>query len=481
VESGNARTIALKRIYEQGHPNQERYRSWLLQNAERFGLDPAVIQQMRAPVLVRVRETEVDRQRFVREANEAAVAAMSATEQAMADARTLTPELFSLFVPSDTGEIGTPETRSFITAFFQEVVPPAEIGRYIRPDGTLSAEGVVRLRNAIFARAYGDPEALMALAEDPDSNIRNITGAMVQVAPRFAVLQEQIRAGVYHNLDITPEIAQAARKLAQLRAQRETVESYLSQTAMFGDDLSPLAKALLEVFSRYGRSRKRLTEILQTYADMVEAAGHPAQASLFGEAQAPSKESVLRAAVEEVEQRYARGVAGQTGMEILTGESERGLPAAATVPPAPTAAAEPERPAAQQAGRSAAVQAETRGLPAAAVAAAAHERPQPSSPGRVITRKEAIDFLEKEFLMPVREGRLRIRGARGTFNLRTHVTRLRRAEDFRALTHEFGHFLSETMPLNPENYPELEPMGAALYPNADWKLQREEGAAEFFY
>src|SRR5690606_4795148 len=119
--------------------------------------------------------------------------------------------------------------------------------------------------------------------------------------------------------------------------------------------------------------------------------------------------------------------------------------------------------------------------PAAAVAAAAHERPQPSSPGRVITRKEAIDFLEKEFLMPVREGRLRIRGARGTFNLRTHVTRLRRAEDFRALTHEFGHFLSETMPLNPENYPELEPMGAALYPNADWKLQREEGAAEFFY
>src|SRR5690606_9796083 len=33
----------------------------------------------------------------------------------------------------------------------------------------------------------------------------------------------------------------------------------------------------------------------------------------------------------------------------------------------------------------------------------------------------------------------------------------------------------------PENYPELQPLGAALYPDADVALQYEEGAAEFFY
>src|SRR5690606_20912473 len=104
-----------------------------------------------------------------------------------------------------------------------------------------------------------------------------------------------------------------------------------------------------------------------------------------------------------------------------------------------------------------------------------------ASPERVVTRKEVIDYIEREFMMPILVGRMRLRGARGEFNLKTHVTRIRRAEDFRAITHEFGHFLSETIPLHPENYPELQPLGAALYPNADPMLQREEGNAEFFY
>src|SRR5690606_11619710 len=78
------------------------------------------------------------------------------------------------------------------------------------------------------------------------------------------------------------------------------------------------------------------------------------------------------------------------------------------------------------------------------------------------------------------EGRVQVPRARGTFNLRTHVTRLRRAEDLYALGHEFGHFLSETQRLQPNLYPELQPLGAALYPEASTELQRVEGSAEFF-
>src|SRR5690606_41066947 len=147
------------------------------------------------------------------------------------------------------------------------------------------------------------------------------------------------------------------------------------------------------------------------------------------------------------------------------------------------------RPLAQETGRPR----ETLGLPAAAAEPAAaepgtpkpvaHERPPESQarPERVVTRKEVIDYIEREFMMPIRVGRMRLRGARGEFNLKTHVTRIRRAEDFRAITHEFGHFLSETIPLHPETYPELQPLGAALYPEAPPDLQREEGNAEFFY
>ena len=93
VESGNARVIALKRVYEEGKPGAAKYKAWLAANADRFGLDRATLENMESPVLVRIRKTDLDREQFVREANEAAVAAMSATEQAMADAKRMSGSL----------------------------------------------------------------------------------------------------------------------------------------------------------------------------------------------------------------------------------------------------------------------------------------------------------------------------------------------------------------------------------------------------
>src|SRR5690606_2811166 len=196
-------------------------------------------------------------------------------EQALTDARRMGAGLLARFVPSETGEINIASNREFISAFINEVVAPADRPRYSRPGGGISAEGLTRIRNALFARAYGDPDVIMQLAEDPDSNIRNITGAMLNVAPRLAIIKDRIAEGSLHPLDITQEMAQAARKLSSLRQQGQTVEMYLAQTTLLDPDLSPLARTILEVFDRYARSRKRLTEVFQTYADMVEAAGHP--------------------------------------------------------------------------------------------------------------------------------------------------------------------------------------------------------------
>ena len=39
----------------------------------------------------------------------------------------------------------------------------------LTPDGNLSSVGQTRIRNALFARAYGDATALSRLAEDPDA------------------------------------------------------------------------------------------------------------------------------------------------------------------------------------------------------------------------------------------------------------------------------------------------------------------------
>lgn len=479
VESGNARSIALKRAYEQSAPTAEQYRQYLIQNADRFGLDPEVIRQTEAPVLVRVRRTGVDRRQFVIEANEGAVAAMSATEQAMADAERMSEGLMSLFQVGDDGEILTRANREFVSRFAQEIVSPADRGRILDERGQLSQEGLNRIRNAVFAKAYGDPSALSILAESTDSNVRNITGGMLMAAPRIAQMREAIRRGEVFNLDPAADITAAMRKLSDLRYEGTPVDVYLSQTQMFADDLSDLAKDFLALFEANKRSRKRIANILQTYVDIVEALGDPRQESLFEGRPVPRPENVLQAAIEKVNEGYEP----RAGQATLF-ESEPVRSALAEESPGPVAqdggrpAEEPPTPTAETLGFPATTPAEP-GAPKRV----AHDRPtpRPEYPERVVTRKEVMDYIERQFMMPIRVGRMRLRGARGEFNLKTHVTRLRSAEDFRAITHEFGHFLSETIPLNPEQYPELQPLGAALYPDAPPDLQREEGNAEFFY
>lgn len=305
VESGNARTMALARSYSQRTPGADRYKQWLIDNAQQFGFESSEVAEMDAPVLVRVRTTPVDRQVFVKEANEQSVAAMSASEQAMSDAERLTDGLLARFQPSEDGELLNAANREFISDFLRVVVGPAEQGRYITSDGSLSQEGINRIRNAVFAKAYGDTSTIEKLAEATDSRVINITGAMLIAAPRYADVQNRIQSGLLHPLALTEEIAAAANKLAILRERRTSVDAYLSQQTLFGNqELTPEATRMLELFHQYGRSRKRLAAILNATVDAVEAAGVPGQGALFGGAVVPTKAEVLEAAVRKVALQY---------------------------------------------------------------------------------------------------------------------------------------------------------------------------------
>ncbi|MGI8656842.1 MAG: peptidoglycan DD-metalloendopeptidase family protein, partial [Pyrinomonadaceae bacterium] len=250
VESGNGRTIALQRAYESGNESSSRYRSYLNDNAARLGLDSQAIEQAKQPVLVRVRTSPVDRAQFAREANEQSVAAMSAGEQARSDAQKLSGNLMGQFYPADDGQIVTPANREFIRSFMGDVVSPAERGRYVTGDGQISQEGITRVRNAVFARAYGEtPEgvaALQKLAESPDNNVRNITTAMLHKAGRFAAQKEAIATGARYPLDITNDLVAAMGKLSSLREQGTTVDDYMKQGGLFGDDLTPMQKRALQ-------------------------------------------------------------------------------------------------------------------------------------------------------------------------------------------------------------------------------------------
>lgn len=302
VESGNARSIALKRSYRAGAEGAGRYRSWLEENAPRFGLARENVSRFREPVLVRVRRSDVDRVRFAQEANEAPQAAMSATERAAVDASRITPEMLEGLTVTESGQVNWQAHRDFLRAFAQGV-SPNELGAMFDARGLLSAEGRARIQNAILAKAYGDPDAVAKLIEHADNNVRNVGAALLREAPRYARLREGAARGTLQPLDISADLAAALRKLSALRDEGMKVQDYLAQGGLFGSELTQEARALLAVFDANARSASRVGDILRRYVEIAEGLGHPEQGGLFGAKARPSRLEVLQEAVGAGEQQ----------------------------------------------------------------------------------------------------------------------------------------------------------------------------------
>jgi hypothetical protein len=279
VESGNARTIALRRAY--ASDKADAYRQFLVDQAARFGLDPAAVDALQQPVLVRVSVGDYDRAEFARQANESTVAAMSPAEQALADARHL-PDLGGLHA-NDDGTINMRASAQFVHGFLRDVVGTNERGAMSTADGELSQSGQARIRNAVFAAAYGDADLVGMLTESTDANVKNVLAGMLRAAPAIARLREMIAEGGRYGPDLAPDLVQAVRKFSQLRSEGMSVEQYEAQGDFFGNGgLTPDARRLLRTIGENARAPKRMAEFLQRYADAVEALGDPRQADLMG-------------------------------------------------------------------------------------------------------------------------------------------------------------------------------------------------------
>lgn len=99
VIGGNNRVMILERAYGAGGSRGERYRQLLRERAKQFGLDPKQIDEMKNPVLVReVTEEALSRveggaQSLVRATNKDGTASLTPAERAIADAKSVQPEV----------------------------------------------------------------------------------------------------------------------------------------------------------------------------------------------------------------------------------------------------------------------------------------------------------------------------------------------------------------------------------------------------
>lgn len=323
VEIGNGRTIALRRAFEQRLPEAKKYTSWLADNAQEFGLDVDKIRDMKQPMLVRMRKTDVDRQAFTKETNIAGQEEYSDAEQARIDAKALSPELLANYDPHAEGGEKATENLAFARGFARGL---PRLGKFITDEGRLSQSGATRVRNALLARAFDNPKVVEKISEATDDNTRNLSNALVSVAPRIAAQKGAIEAGNLHDLDISKDIGDAAVVYGRLRQEKMTVADYINQEKMFGEELSPLGITALSVFERYARQPSKIRQFFHEYADVVEAAGSPKEsAGLFGKKEAPTKAELVERATTRTELQSYEPKRRKEGLFASFGRRVRGL------------------------------------------------------------------------------------------------------------------------------------------------------------
>jgi predicted RNA methylase len=293
VESGNARTIALKRVYQANGMKAETYKQFIRDNAARFGIAPESIDAMQKPVLVRVRSTPVNRAEFARQANASTVARMSPSEQAKSDAAQI--DSLDDLNPDEAGDFMSGSSTPFVRRFLAKLAGTEQAG-LIDASGRLSQTGYTRIRNAVLAKAYGDSPVLLRMVESLDDNTRNVSKALLRVAPQVAKAREAMGEGALHNADLIPDLMAAVEELSDLKEKGVSIDQALAQAGMFGDKLSPEARQLLVLLSENARSPRRIADFIQAYLDALTAAGNPGQGSMFGDNAAPSKADLMTAA-----------------------------------------------------------------------------------------------------------------------------------------------------------------------------------------
>ncbi len=303
VIGGNGRVAAINKAHDIG--TGLKYVEDLKAELSRFGIDPESINGMSRPALVRVLDSEIDIRKAAIASNEGGSMRMSALEQAKVDAERLGN--FRAFEVSEDGNINTAENRRLINNWIQEQ-PVNQRSALMSGDGFLSVEGETRLRNSILFKAYGDSETLGRLVESTDPGSKNIANALVRSAGNVADAQEAIKSGDLRDLDISKDIAKAVEKLDQLRREKTTVDQFLAQEDLVGQDMSVEAIDVMRFMSENIRSPRAIADFINKFYDGVRELGNPKQGQLLDDVIELSKLDLMARSKQPENQVTAREI-----------------------------------------------------------------------------------------------------------------------------------------------------------------------------
>lgn len=261
IISGNGRARSIAQVYSNPALKDKA-------DAYRASLGPEAANMRQPVVVMRAGDIAPDEAaKFADLSNRGRIASMSATERAARDANALGSDGVSLF---QGGDFEAPQNQAFLRNFMENVATSGE-RTAMSKGGRLTQEGAARMRNAVLASAYDDADLLSRMLESSDDNIRNLTGALSDAAPKFAGLKADIKAGIVTpDMDAAPQIVAAVKKIADLRNNGTTAERWFAQMDAF-DDTDPVVKEWVRAFHTDDlarpASRQRMSEVLDAYAE----------------------------------------------------------------------------------------------------------------------------------------------------------------------------------------------------------------------
>lgn len=248
--AGNGRIAGITRAYTGLEGAAEQYKKDLIADAGNLGINPDVVKNMQAPVLVRVMPKSYLTPDIADLSNRPTVARLSPVETAKNDIRRF--DLGGL----EFNEDGTPSGKTLMQ--FINAMPVEERTELTDKKGQPTSQANDRLANAIFQKAYNSDALIDLYAQAADPEAKTILNALARVAPKMAQLEG---AGEY---DVRNALIQAAELAVNARRSGMKLTDAAKQISM---DVDPNAALVLDMFANNVRSGKRIGERLNALAD----------------------------------------------------------------------------------------------------------------------------------------------------------------------------------------------------------------------
>jgi hypothetical protein len=265
--AGNGRIAGITNAYTNLSNNEvaQKYKQDLIADANNLGINPAIVERMTAPVLVRVMPKSFLTPNIADLSNRPTVARLSPVETAKNDIRRF--DLGGL----EFNEDGTPSGKTLMQ--FINAMPVEERTELTDKKGQPTTQAMDRLANAIFQKAYGSDALIDLYAQAADPEAKTILNALARVAPKMAQLEG---AGEY---DVRSALIQAAEMAVNARRSGMKLADAARQVSI---DADPNAGLILDMFAKNSRSGKRIGERLNALADEALAQVQAGGTDMFG-------------------------------------------------------------------------------------------------------------------------------------------------------------------------------------------------------